>query len=156
VASIAIIGAGPRGAGVLERLGANADLFPGVVDVHLVDPYPAGAGRVWRHAQSPLLRMNSMAEDVTMFTDDSVTCAGPIRPGPSLAEWAEQVREGRITAHVSDEITAEIEALTGTTFATRRVQSAYLSWFYDHTVANLPGNFRVTLHRDTVSQGHRR
>src|ERR1043165_5846333 len=89
--SVVIIGAGPRGVGVLERLGANIDLLGhGELEVHLIDPYPPGPGRVWRHAQSPLLRMNSMAEDVTMFTDDSVQCEGPIRPGPSLAQWASQ------------------------------------------------------------------
>ncbi|MDF2979129.1 MAG: adenylate cyclase [Actinomycetospora sp.] len=96
--SVVIVGAGPRGAGVLERLAASAGEFgvgPGVeLDVHLVDPYPPGAGRIWRHEQSSLLWMNSMAADVTMFTDNSVRCDGPIVPGPSLYEWAVQVREG--------------------------------------------------------------
>ena len=65
-AAIAIVGAGPRGAGLLERLAASApELHPGPLTVHLVDPYPAGAGRIWRHDQSPLLAMNSMAADVT-------------------------------------------------------------------------------------------
>ena len=95
--SVVVVGAGPRGVGVLERLAASAGEFgvgPGAeLDVHLVDPYPPGAGRIWRHEQSSLLWMNSMAADVTMFTDDSVRCDGPIVPGPSLYEWAEQVRE---------------------------------------------------------------
>ena len=51
-------------------------------------PAPAGCGGPTSH---PLLWMNSMAEDVTMFTDDSVRCAGPIRPGPSLHEWSQEV-----------------------------------------------------------------
>jgi hypothetical protein len=74
--AIAIVGAGPRGAGLLERLAASLpELLPPRtgLDVHLIDPFPAGAGRIWRHAQSPLLAMNSMAADVTMFTDASVT-----------------------------------------------------------------------------------
>lgn len=149
VASIAIIGAGPRGVGVLERLGANADTdLP--VHVHLIDPFPPGPGRVWRYDQSPLLRMNSMAEDVTMFLDDSVQCEGPITTGPSLAEWAEGVRDGTITADLPDDVRAEVTSLTGTTFPTRRLQSGYLSWFFDHTRHTLPGNFTVTVHRDTV------
>jgi hypothetical protein len=68
--SVVIVGAGPRGTGVLERLAASAPRY-GVdaehpLDVHLVDPYPPGAGRIWRTAQSELLWMNSMAADVTM------------------------------------------------------------------------------------------
>ena len=59
-AAIAIVGAGPRGAGLLERIAASVpELLPrvGALDVHLIDPYPAGAGRIWRHEQSPLLAM---------------------------------------------------------------------------------------------------
>ncbi|TCO62507.1 FAD/NAD(P)-binding protein [Actinocrispum wychmicini] len=149
MASIAIIGAGPRGVGVLERLGANADTG-GPVDVHLIDPFPPGPGRVWRYDQSPLLRMNSMAEDVTMFLDDSVTCEGPITTGPSLAEWAEGVRDGTIAADLPEDVLAEVTSLTGTTFPTRRLQSGYLTWFFDHTRRALPANFTVTVHRDTV------
>ena len=46
--TIVIVGAGPRGTGVLERLAASApELHPDGLDVHLVDPYPpvpAGSG----------------------------------------------------------------------------------------------------------------
>src|SRR6478672_11719358 len=95
-ATIAIVGAGPRGAGLLERIVASVpELRPRAgLDVHLIDPYPAGAGRIWRHEQSPLLAMNSMAADVTMFTDDSVSCDGPIVSGPSMWDWAQDLREG--------------------------------------------------------------
>ena len=88
--TIVIVGAGPRGTGLLERLAVGApELHPDGLDVHLVDPYPPGAGRIWRHAQSPLLAMNSMAADVTMYTDESVVCEGPIAPGPSFWDWAQ-------------------------------------------------------------------
>ena len=32
--------------------------------------------------------MNTVASQVTLYTDDSVDCEGPIRPGPSLYAWA--------------------------------------------------------------------
>ena len=85
-----IVGAGPRGTGLLERIAANApELYGGSgLDIHLVDPYPPGGGRIWRQEQSPLLWMNSEAQDVTMFTDETVDMAGPVREGPTLHEWA--------------------------------------------------------------------
>jgi hypothetical protein len=49
--SVALVGAGPRGTSVLERLCASAPelLPPGArLTVHVVDPAPPGAGRVWR------------------------------------------------------------------------------------------------------------
>jgi FAD-NAD(P)-binding len=155
-AAIAIVGAGPRGAGLLERLAASVpELLPRVgagtvLDVHLIDPFPAGAGRIWRHAQSPLLAMNSMAADVTMFTDDSVRCEGPIVPGPSMWEWAQDLREGRLAGEdvraLGPELTAELRALTAATFPSRRLQSAYLGWVLRHVIAGLPAGVRAHVH----------
>ncbi|MGW1727967.1 FAD/NAD(P)-binding protein [Streptomyces sp. NPDC002306] len=126
--SLVIVGAGPRGTGLIERIAANAaELYAGSgLDIHLVDPHRPGAGRIWRQAQSPLLWMNSHAEDVTMYTDDTVTMAGPVREGPTLHEWA---------------------GIDGRTFADRRLQGAYLSWFHDRAVAALPPEITVRHHR---------
>ncbi|WP_263171508.1 FAD/NAD(P)-binding protein [Streptomyces sp. SCSIO ZS0520] len=125
---LVIVGAGPRGTGVLERIAANAPaLYAGDgLDIHLVDPYPPGGGRIWREAQSPLLWMNSMAEDVTMFTDETVETEGPVRPGPALDTWS---------------------GLPGQTFPGRQIQGGYLRWVYEHTLAALPGDFTVRHHR---------
>ncbi|MEV6830537.1 FAD/NAD(P)-binding protein [Amycolatopsis sp. NPDC051102] len=146
--TLVVVGAGPRGVGVLERLGANAGELLGDrrLEVHLVDPFPPGPGRVWRYDQSPLLRMNSMPEDVTMFTDDSVTMAGPVRPGPSLLEWARKVRDGGLDAEVPAGVVAELAALGPFDFPTRRLLSAYLTWVYRHVVADLPGGVDVVEH----------
>jgi hypothetical protein len=151
--SVVIVGAGPRGAGVLERIAASAAEFgvgAGVeLDVHLVDPYPPGAGRIWRHEQSSLLWMNSMAADVTMFTDDSVVCDGPIVPGPSLHEWAVDLREGRLPGErvPPGEVGDELLSLGPATFPTRRLQSYYLDWVLRHVEATLPVGVHAHRHR---------
>ncbi|MGQ4434138.1 MULTISPECIES: FAD/NAD(P)-binding protein [unclassified Streptomyces] len=123
--TLVIVGAGPRGTGLIERIAANApELYDGSgLDIHLVDPHQPGAGRIWRAAQSPLLWMNSHAEDVTMFTDETVVMEGPVRPGPTLHEWAE---------------------IDGSTFADRRLQGSYLRWVHEQAVAALPPG--VTVH----------
>ncbi|MEO3975432.1 FAD/NAD(P)-binding protein [Streptomyces sp. CAU 1734] len=129
--ALAVIGAGPRGTGVLERLAANLPELYGdrPLDIHLVDPHPAGPGRIWRPDQSPLLWMNSMAEDVTMFTDETVPLEGPVRSGPTLAEWA---------------------GIDGRTFADRTRQGAYLRWVYERARAALPASVTVHEHRATA------
>ncbi|WP_327680625.1 FAD/NAD(P)-binding protein [Kitasatospora sp. NBC_00458] len=152
--TLVIVGAGPRGTGLLERIAANAtELLPAErpLHIHLVDPYPPGAGRIWRHEQSPLLRMNSMAEDVTMFTDERSTIDGPVRPGPSLAEWAAHIEEFEPHQEISDPaVLAELRTLAPTDFPTRRAQSAYLDWVFRRAVADLPPHVTVTVHRDTA------
>ena len=151
--SIAIIGAGPRGVGLLERLSANApELLTGNLTVHLIDPYPPGPGRVWRREQSELLWMNSMASDVTMFLDSSVDCAGPIRPGPPLSQWAADARERQAAGlpepvdDLPEDLAVQVRAVGERTFASRQVQSAYLSWFYQRVVEFLPDDLTVRLH----------
>ncbi|MFC5667906.1 FAD/NAD(P)-binding protein [Kitasatospora misakiensis] len=153
-AVLVIVGAGPRGTGLLERIAANApELLPAdrPLHIHLVDPHPPGGGRIWRHEQSPLLRMNSMAEDVTMFTDERSTLDGPVRPGPSLAEWAARPEEfAPYQATADPRLRAELRALAPTDFPTRRAQSAYLDWVFRRAVADLPPHVTVTVHRDTA------
>ncbi|MFF9349794.1 FAD/NAD(P)-binding protein [Streptomyces sp. NPDC014734] len=151
---LVVIGAGPRGTGLIERIAANAPEVYGdrPLDIHLVDPYPPGGGRIWRHDQSPLLWMNSMAEDVTMFTDNTVRQEGPIRPGPALHTWAAGVRNGRTAlpeaAHLDPELLKEIVELTPGDFPSRRLQGVYLRWVYAQSVAALPESVTVHWHRD--------
>ncbi len=148
IAEIAIIGAGPAASSLLERIGANAaQILDGRrLRVHLIDPHRAGTGRVWRADNHAGLWMNSLAEDVTMFTDDSVVIEGPVRPGPTLYEWAHSVDDATLAALATPSLVQEIRSLTGTTFPTRRVQSVYLEWFHRLVVASLPANVDVVVH----------
>ena len=156
---LVIVGGGPRAIGVLERLSASAGLpdqaeHLGRAPLHvdIVDPHMPGAGRIWRAEESPLLLMNSRAADVSIFTDETVECAGPVVAGPSLAEWAEGIRRGTIAAPTAGTARlAEIEALQATDFAGRRVQALYLEWFFGQVLANLPETVSVTVHRTTVT-----
>ncbi|WP_166021051.1 FAD/NAD(P)-binding protein [Streptomyces chilikensis] len=145
-ARVAVIGAGPTGVGVAERLLANAPLVaPGLpVEVVLVDPHPAGPGRVWRAGQSPLMRMNSFAKDVTLFPGASVRCDGPPRPGPSLASWAADTAAGTLPP-VDPRLGPDVRETGPDSFATRRLQGAYLSWFLREVTRQAPPGVRVSV-----------
>ncbi|PNW10120.1 adenylate cyclase [Microbacterium testaceum] len=147
---LVIVGAGPRAVMLVERLLARRSPLP--LRITLVDPFPPGAGRIWRREQSPLLKLNSMARDVTVFTDESCTISGPIRSGPSLIEWAERVRAGTLPDVAIDdvELDAELRGLGPDSFPTRRLQSAYLDWFWRRTVAIAPPGVEVRWHEGTV------
>lgn len=145
---LALIGAGPTTASLLERLVANAEeiLHGRALRLHLVDPHRVGTGRVWRPDVDASLWMNSMAEDVTMFTDASVRCEGPIRPGPTLLEWAHSVDDESLACLAPPELVAEIRAIAPMTFPSRRVQSVYLEWFFRRQLAELPAGVEVVVH----------
>jgi hypothetical protein len=148
-AAVCIVGAGPRGTSVLERLLADvpAGLRRRGLDVHVVDPYPPGAGRVWRSAQPGLLWMNSMTQDVAMFPDEVTVLAGPLRTGPTLWEWIRDVAPG---LDLPPELSAEVLGAHPRWFASRPLQSRYLDWIMDRLIADTPDGVQVLLHRARV------
>ncbi|KAG6355192.1 hypothetical protein INS49_004273 [Diaporthe citri] len=132
-AHVAIIGAGPRGTSVLERLCSSGSEFfpPGThLTIHVIDPSSTGPGSVWRTDQSPHLWMNTVASQATMFTDETVVCHGPIRPGPSFYEWS--LKYGF--------------PLGPDDYPTRAQFGEYLQWVFNKTVEDAPSNVEVRTH----------
>jgi hypothetical protein len=124
--------------------------------IHVVEPYEPGSGRIWRYDQSPGLLLNSMAADITMFTDGSVLCDGPAADGPGLIGWAAGILDGSIrdVPPLEPHILEQLRALTPSSFPTRQLQGKYLEWFFRRAVAALGSAAScatVTVHRDTAT-----
>ncbi|MCJ1464073.1 hypothetical protein MMC07_002685 [Pseudocyphellaria aurata] len=131
--NIAIVGAGPRGTSTLERICTSASEFlaPGTrLTVHVLDPSPPGAGRVWRTTQSSELLMNTVASEVTLFTDKSVECSGPIRTGPNLHTWATKAKTG----------------LGPDDYSSRAQYGRYLEWVFSEVVRRAPREVDIEVH----------
>ncbi|WP_018681783.1 FAD/NAD(P)-binding protein [Actinokineospora enzanensis] len=139
VHEVCVVGAGPRGLSVVERLCANAT---GPLVIHLVDPYAGRGSRVWSVDQPGSLLMNTIACQVSMFTDASVACTGPIVPGPSLYEWAQGVTDPRFEA--------EARSLTPNSYPTRAFYGHYLDWVLDRVCRTAPAGVSVRVHRRTA------
>ncbi|WP_432513251.1 FAD/NAD(P)-binding protein [Kineococcus sp. SYSU DK001] len=154
--SLGIVGAGPRTLVLLQRLGAQwtaaGDERP--LDVHVVDPFDSGAGRVWREAQDPLLWMNSRAADISVLPDASVTgLTGPVQHGPGLAEWVAQHRADLVhdaAAAGDDLLREEVLRHEPGSFTSRRLASRYFADAWRRTLAGLPAGVRVHRHPRTV------
>ncbi|MFG2603349.1 FAD/NAD(P)-binding protein [Streptomyces sp. NPDC048514] len=146
--TVGVIGSGPRGLSVIERLCANARSQPegSTVQVHVVDPYPPGSGKVWRTDQSRHLLMNTVAGQISVFTDASVDLRGPLEPGPSLHQWAEALVAGEFGAGHPSHVLEEARALGPDTYPTRAFYGWYLQWAYQRTVEGAPAGLTVTTH----------
>ncbi|MCX3061822.1 FAD/NAD(P)-binding protein [Streptomyces beihaiensis] len=158
---VCIVGAGPRGLSVLERLCANERAEPAhaSVTVHVVDPSAPGAGRVWRSDQSRHLLMNTVASQITVYTDESVSTEGPVEPGPSLYEWTRALVDEAAdrSADASHDVDAdgtydsatleEARRLGPDTYPTRAFYGRYLHAQFQRVVANAPAHVTVQVHR---------
>ncbi|MER5769526.1 FAD/NAD(P)-binding protein [Streptomyces sp. NPDC001985] len=140
---------GPRGLSVLERVCANArhDPASAPVTVHTVDDHAPGAGAVWRTGQSRRLLMNTVAGQVSVFTDDSVAMDGPLEPGPSLYAWASALTRTAPEHGLDAELLAEARSLGPDTYPTRALCGAYYRWAHGRVVDGAPAGVTVVAHR---------
>jgi methylaspartate mutase epsilon subunit len=133
---VAVVGSGPRGLGVLERMASRLCQHPSTrpVELYLVDAVEVGCGRIWRSDQPEWFLMNTVCGEVTMFSgppDD-----GPARPGagPSLAQWW----------------SANFHDFPGKdSYAPRALHGRYMRYVVDVIEASLPPGAR--LHRVTAT-----
>ncbi|SER61628.1 FAD-NAD(P)-binding [Streptomyces sp. yr375] len=147
--AVCLVGAGPRGLCLLERLCANERTAPShaSVTVHVVDPAPPGAGAVWRTDQSRHLLTNTVASQITVFTDASTRTEGPIEPGPSLYEWAAGLARREEPGGYEETVVAEARALGPDSYPTRALYGHYLRDCFRRVVARAPAHVTVTVHR---------
>ncbi|HEY0166763.1 MAG TPA: FAD/NAD(P)-binding protein [Jatrophihabitans sp.] len=146
---VCIVGGGPRGLSVLERLCANERAVKSCAKlvVHIVDPAAPGSGAVWRPEQSGHLLMNTVASQITVYTDDSASISGPIEPGPSLFDWAQSLADVEESADY-DKATLEAARLLGPdNYPTRALYGRYLRDSFNRILANAPEHLRFEVHR---------
>ncbi|MBS0974220.1 FAD/NAD(P)-binding protein [Serratia rubidaea] len=138
---VAVIGCGPRGISVLERIGARlASIFdsPPVnknICVYIIDADSVGGGRIWRPDQPKWLLMNTPAKETTIFSGPAD--GGEVRPmaGPSLAEWWRDV----------DPDNAEPDGL-----APRYIYGEYLNFSFEKIIKHLSLYSDVHVMQDSV------
>ena len=119
--------------------------------VHLVDPFVCCGGRVWKTGQSRSLMMNTIASQVTVFTDESVACKGPIRPGPSLYEWAKTLPLMEPFDRYPAEVLAEAEGDFGPdSYPSRALYGYYLNWVLRRLCQTTPSGVSLRLYAQTA------
>ncbi|MFI0905795.1 FAD/NAD(P)-binding protein [Streptomyces sioyaensis] len=151
--SVGLIGVGPRGLSVLERLSANAAAHTGTdIIVHVIDPNQFGSGEVWRTDQSSHLIMNIVASQITAFTDNTVTISGPRHDGPNLYAWAHMLATGKIPNTYPREVFDEAVETHPESYTRRSFYGHYLEWVYGYIVSTLPPNVSIReYHHKAVS-----
>ncbi|MGX7265273.1 FAD/NAD(P)-binding protein [Enterococcus crotali] len=148
---IAIVGGGPRGLSVLERI-VEWSREEQVVQITMFDPYGPG-GKVWREDQPLSLLMNSVASHVTLFTDETLSTKGPIAKGPNLYEWAQHeaavfIKQNNIENKIK--LLEECERLGPNDHCSRVVYGLYQKWFYEYVQTRMTAQTSVKFFKDTV------
>ncbi len=138
--TVAIIGLGSRGLGVLERIAALAG--DEQIAVEVIDPSGTGAG-VHEVGQPDYLLLNTTCGQISMFPDQRSVGTATAAQGPTLHEWA--VSRGHRLAADGFTVGPAGRELRPTDFLPRRVLGEYLAWFFDQLRPALAG--RLAVHR---------
>ena len=169
MSTIAIIGGGPRGISVLERIAAQVSSDPATatgapLTVHLVDAVEPGAGQVWRTDQTRTLCMNTLADAVTLFTEPGSSVSAPVVEGPTMYEWIRLIRGDSLSATadpsgakaalfhthraaVPGEFHSEIAATKPESHPSRALYGEYLRWVLSTVLARAPKGMETRVHR---------
>ena len=87
IPSITLVGLGPRGLSLLERIAAYAHARPGRLRLDLVEPNGLGPG-VHDPRQPDWLLINTLASQVSAFPAAGTVRLPPVCATPTLTEWA--------------------------------------------------------------------
>ncbi|GAK30099.1 hypothetical protein WOSG25_011960 [Weissella oryzae SG25] len=143
---IALVGAGPRNLVLLESLIANAKTTTQPINVKIYDSAPIG-GRVWQPNQNPIFLMNTVTQQLTLFTDDSVKhTTKNWLSGPNFYEWLIKYGRSYILAKNYQNTTAFLDEITQVSpnrFVSRALFGVYAEWFFEKIVQTAPKNLTI-------------
>ncbi|MHA7210695.1 FAD/NAD(P)-binding protein [Arthrobacter sp. MDT1-65] len=147
---VAVIGGGPRGTSVVERLiaghralGAGA---PTLV-LHVIEPYEPGPGHVWQTDQSRLFLMNTPCLYPTVVPVGPAAAGIAASPGGvSFDTWRTRVNDGLVPG-LGDADLAECSRLASRDFPSRALYGRYLAWTFAEVVRQAPPGVAVVHHR---------
>ncbi|MHA7263183.1 FAD/NAD(P)-binding protein [Arthrobacter sp. TMN-37] len=149
-ADVAVIGGGPRGTSVVERLIAHRRAFAGPQEpltIHVVDPFDPGPGHVWRTDQSRLFLMNTPSLFPTVVPVGEAAAAVPPSPVPvDFDSWRRLAAVGGVDGLTAAE-TAEAGRVGSAGFPSRALYGRYLAWVYEALVSDPGDGVRVIHHR---------
>lgn len=138
--SLVLVGAGPRGTSVVERLANLALNLPEqgtVLKVTVFDPFPPGSGHVWSPKQSQNFLMNTPSSFPTVAPEREGA-----EPGLSFRQFVELRGDGR---KLTDEHAKLIERIEPGTYPSRAIYGEYLEHVYDRSASILAAheNFSI-------------
>lgn len=149
-AQVAIVGGGPRGTSVMERLIARHRALGDAarpLTIHVIEPSEPGPGRVWRTDQSRLFLMNTPCLYPTVVPVGPAASGIAAGPVPlSFDCWRIRVNHG-LVPDIDDDDRAECAQHASRDFPSRALYGRYLDWIFRELVRQAGPGVSVLHHR---------
>ncbi len=139
---VAVVGAGPRGLAIVERVVSLGATTGRQLDLDWYDDTSFGAGRVWSPHQTTALLMNTVCSQLSAFPDASAGFGEKYVHGPAFYDWLQTPQ----AAHWLEDdpvLLAERASTEPNTYTSRALYGAYLTWSADRIVSAASANLRI-------------
>ena len=131
--TVGIIGIGPRGLSVLERIIAlSMDTPHQPLDIKIFDPNLPGSG-CHDVKQPNHLLVNTVSSQITMFADESVSEARNVISGPTFYQW--------LCERPQDELSPK--TILPNEYYSRSLFGEYLNWVFHYLVDASPSHIII-------------
>ncbi|MGL4766971.1 MAG: FAD/NAD(P)-binding protein [Formosimonas sp.] len=137
VIDVSIVGMGARGLSILERLVAFSRFSKHLpkINVFVFDDQPFGSG-CHSTAQPEHLLVNTVASQMTVFSDHTVQGSGYVVKGPTFYDWLYEF--------------SSLETVDPNGYYPRKLLGAYLEWSFDYLCRLAKGFITVHMIRQSV------
>ena len=129
---IAIVGCGPRGLSAFERIISHARQEGPPIELLIIEPGELGVG-IHQPDLPNYLLLNTIASQLTIFSDPQMVPGAPVTRGPSLYQWCQA---GQQSVRFDD-------------FLPRCLLGQYLQWATNELIAGAPPRLTI-VHLSTV------
>ena len=154
---IGIVGVGPRGLTVLERIVAHErQQKSSDLEVLLFDPQEPGCG-CHDPEQPDFHLVNTVAGQLTLFSDDTVIGAGPVMGGPTFYQWLQtQSRIGTMGPVANGDGDGDGDAdLSADAYYSRGLFGRYLQWVFRYVSALAPSHVKIRFAQSAIDHAQR-
>lgn len=150
---IAIIGAGPRGLAVADRVIARAAKEQIKIDIKMFDPYEIG-GRVWDPSieSNNSLLMNTVVNQISFFADNSIPNPGPTREGPNLYHWIKEYAADYLKHSPQGLRYLNKLDLEQNDYAVRGLAGLYQQWFFNDVKQQLKNGSSLVYQKTEIKK----
>lgn len=146
-----VVGGGPRGLALIERLISKYNFGDKKISIHWFDDALHGPGRIWNPYKPTYFLMNTVCSQLSAFPDESTGFNDGYISGPTMYAW--------LTSNSSlhwltgdEELLRQRENIFENSYPSRSLYGAYLSWAAEKIISTKSDNISLVIINDRVKE----
>lgn len=148
---LCVVGGGPRGLALIERLISKYNNSNHIVSIHWIDDSSHGPGRIWNPYNPTYFLMNTVCSQLSAFPDESTGFNEKYIHGPTMYEWICSEESIRWLSG-DEELLTQAKGINDNSYPSRSLYGAYLAWAAEKIILTRKSNIRISILNERVTE----